>query len=231
MGSSVAQKLKLNEGSKVKIQEKDFIVAKVLPETGTVDDDRIFAHLHTIQALLGISGQISAIEIMGCCNAISDGLLGKLRNILPDTKITTIGQIVSTQIKTNQLMNKISIIFLIIILFVGVISIGNSIWANVNERKKEIGTLRMIGFTKSNIYKILLLKAAILGIIGGHMGYLVGTLSGMVLGPQLAGLNIEPIPIYLLWSVLISLIISLFGSLIPAYLAGKIEPYIIMQEA
>ena len=54
--------------------------------------------------MLGIDKQISAIEIMGCCNAITDGLLGKLRNILPDTKVITINQIVSTQIKTNKLM-------------------------------------------------------------------------------------------------------------------------------
>jgi len=231
IGSNIAKTLNLKQGDKVNILGTGFNVFNVLGETGTIDDDRIFAHLHTVQKLTGIENQISVIEIMGCCNAISDGLLGKLRNILPDTKITTINQIVSTQIKTNQLMNKISIIFLIIILFVGGISIGNSIWANVNERKKEIGTLRMIGFTKGKIYEILLLKAAILGIIGGILGYLVGTLSGVVLGPQLAGLNIEPIPIYLLWSVLISLFISLCGSLIPAYLAGKIEPYKIMQEA
>ncbi|MFC2131637.1 ABC transporter permease [Bacteroidota bacterium] len=231
VGSNIAQKLKLSDESKLKIQDNDFVVAKILPETGTIDDDRIFAHLHTVQNMLGVGSQISAIEIMGCCNAISDGLLGKLRNILPDTKITTINQIVSTQIKTNQMMNKISIIFLIIILFVGGISIGNAIWANVNERKKEIGTLRMIGFTKGKIYTLLLMKASILGVIGGVLGYLVGTLSGMILGPQLAGLTISPIPVYLLWSILLSLIISLLGSSIPAYLAGKIEPYVIMQEA
>lgn len=231
IGSNIAKTLKLNQGDKVKILTSDFSIFKVLGETGTIDDDRIFAHLHSVQKLTGIENQISVIEIMGCCNAISDGLLGKLRNILPDTKITTINQIVSTQISTNKLMNKISVIFLIIILFVGGISIGNSIWANVNERKKEIGTLRMIGFTKSKIYSILLLKASILGVVGGVLGYLIGTFAGMMLGPQLAGLNIEPIPIYLLWSVLISLTISLLGSLIPAYLAGKIEPYIVMQEA
>lgn len=231
LGANIAKSLKVKQGQKVNILGRDFSVFNVLGETGTIDDDRIFAHLHAVQDLTGIHNQISVIEIMGCCNAISEGLLGKLRNILPDTKITTINQIVSTQIKTNQLMNKISIIFLIIILFVGGISIGNSIWANVNERKKEIGTLRMIGFTKRKIYEILLLKAAILGVIGGILGYLIGTLSGMLLGPQLAGLTIEPIPIYLLYSIVLSLLISLLGSLIPAYLAGKIEPYKIMQEA
>ena len=159
IGSSISQLLKLTEGSTLTIENKAFSVVKVLPETGTVDDDRVFANLHTVQELLGTGEQISAIEVMGCCSEISDGLLGKMRNILPDTRITTIGQIVSTQIETNNLMNKLSLVFLIIILFVGSISIGNYIWANVNERRKEIGILRMIGYHKRHIYNILIMKA------------------------------------------------------------------------
>ena len=230
MGSAAAQRLGLSEDSKLKIKDQEFRVAKVLPETGLVDDDRIFAHLHTVQKLLGAGGQISAIEIMGCCNAITQGLLGKLRNILPDTRITTIAQIVSTQIKTNQLMKKVSFIFLIIILFVGGISIGNFMWANVNERRKEIGILLMIGTSKSSIYKLILAKAAILGLLGGVLGYAIGTIAGVILGPQLAGIVVRPFPIFLLWSVLLSMAISFFGSLIPAYLAAKIEPFTNMQE-
>jgi len=230
VGSTAAQRLELSEGSKVKIKNSEFRVAKVLPETGIVDDDRIFAHLHTVQDLLEIGRQISSIEIMGCCNAISEGLLGKLRNILPDTRITTIGQIVSTQIGTNRLMNKVSLIFLIIILFVGGISIGNFMWANVNERKKEIGILLMIGTPKSSIYTMLLVKATILGLVGGVLGYIIGTITGMILGPQLAGIIVQPVPIFLVWSILLSIVIAILGSLIPAYLAAKIEPFTIMQE-
>ena len=230
VGSGAAGKLLLKEGSEVTIENQKFRVSRVLPETGTIDDDRIFAHLTAVQNLLGIQDQVSAIEIMGCCSAISDGLLSKLRNILPDTRITTIGQIVSTQIETNKLMNKVSIIFLIIILFVGGISIGNYIWANVNERRKEIGVLRMIGARKSQIYFLLLLKASVLGILGGLLGYLIGTIAALLLGPYLADLPVYPVPVFLLWSVLISTGISLIGSSVPAYLAGKIDPFINMQE-
>ena len=230
VGSAAAKRLGLSEGSKIKIKNSEFSVAKVLPETGIVDDDRIFAHLHTVQDLLGISRQISAIEIMGCCNAISDGLLSKLRNILPDTRITTIGQIVSTQIETNRLMNKVSLIFLIIILFVGGISIGNFMWANVNERKKEIGILLMLGTPKSSIYTMLLVKATILGLVGGVLGYAIGTIAGVLLGPQLAGIMVRPVPVFLVWSILLSIVIAILGSLLPAYLAAKIEPFTIMQD-
>lgn len=230
IGSIAAEKLAVTEGGKVTIENKEFKVAKILPETGTIDDGRIFAHLHSVQNLLGIEEQISSIEIMGCCNAISDGLLSKMRNILPDTRITTIGQIVSTQIETNKMMNKISLIFLIIILLVGSISIGNYMWANVNERKKELGIYRMLGFSQSKIYSMLLLKAVILGFFGGIFGYIIGTLAGVFLGPQLAGIIVEPILVLFPVSVLLSIIISVIGSLFPTYRAAKIEPYSIMQE-
>ena len=231
VGSQIATRLNLKENSKLNISGREFNVAKILPETGTVDDDRVFAHLTVVQELLGIPDQISAIEIMGCCNAISDGLLGKLRNILPDTRITTISQIVSTQVETNQLMNKVSLVFLIIIFFVGSVSMGNFMWANVNERKKEIGILRMIGASKSTVYQLFLLKAVFLGISGGLTGYILGTLAGVILGPYLAGIFVQPVYMYLLWSLILSVIISLAGTIIPSYMAAKIDPHTNLQEA
>jgi putative ABC transport system permease protein len=230
IGSLAAKKLNIIEGGKIEILGNTLNVKKILPQTGTIDDDRIFANLKLVQSVLNIDNQISAIEIMGCCNAISEGLLSELRNILPNTRITTIGQIVSTQIETNQMMDKLSLIFLIIILFVGGISIGNYMWANVNERRKEIGTLRMIGATKKYIYQLLLIKAAILGIIGGTLGYVLGTISGIYLGPEFAQIDVQAVYIYFLYSIIISMGISLIGSVIPAALAAKIEPFSNMQE-
>jgi putative ABC transport system permease protein len=230
VGSAAAQRLNLKPGSKLTIEGREFNVAQVLTETGTVDDDRVFAHLHVVQELLGIQSQLSSIEIMGCCNAISDGLLGQLRNILPDTKITTIGQIVSTQIKTNNLMNRISLVILIIILVVGSVSIGNYMWANVNERKREIGILRMIGYSKGSIYNILLTKAVLIGFAGGISGYFAGALIAYFLGPSIAGINVLPIFSLLYWSLLLSVFITVIGSIIPAHLASKFEPYSNMQD-
>ena len=230
LGSAIAKRLKLNDGGNVEILGSTFKISRVLNETGTIDDDRVFIHLRRAQELLNIPNQVSAIEIMGCCNAISDGLLSKLRNVLPDTKVTTIGQIVATQIQTNKMMNKVSFIFLIIIIFVGGISIGNFMWANINGRRKEIGMLRMIGFNKMTIYKMILAKALVLGIIGGIAGYVLGTLAGVWLGPELAGLTVKPIPVLLGVSLIISIGVSIIGSLIPSYLAGRIDPFNNMQE-
>jgi putative ABC transport system permease protein len=230
LGSAIARRLAMNEGDTLIIERRSFSVTKVLPETGTIDDDRIFAHLNSVQQMLGIRNQISAIEIMGCCAAISDGLLGKLRNILPDTRITTIGQIVATQTETNALMNKLSLAIFVIILVVGGISIGNIIWANVVERKKEIGILRMLGFSNASISVMFITKAALLGLFGGLLGYALGTTAAVVLGPNIIGIDVPPLVSLLPLSVGLAMGIAGIGALWPAWLATRIDPYTNMQE-
>jgi len=230
VGNIAAERLKLSVGSTIELEGKPFKVTHILSETGTIDDSRIFAHLHVVQELLGVGSQINVIEIMGCCDEISEGLLAKLRNILPDTRVTTINHIVKTQIETNQLMSKISIVLLIIIVLVGAISIGNYMWANVEERRREIGTLITLGLRKTHIYRLFISKSLVLGVVGGSLGYLFGTIAATILGPQLAGLDISPIPIYFLWSVLIAIIISILGSWYPIYSAARMDPALIMQE-
>jgi putative ABC transport system permease protein len=230
IGNLVAERLNLELGSSLPIKGRTFQVTHVLPETGTVDDNRIFAHLHTAQQSLGLDGQVSNIEIMGCCSEISDGLLGKLRNILPDTRIITIGHIVNTQIETNTLMAKVALVLLVIIILVGSFSIGNYMWANVEERRREIGTLITIGWGRRHIYWLFLAKAIILGLVGGVLGYVTGTVSAVILGPYLAGLQIGPVIGYFWWSILVAIVISLVGSWYPTYRAARIDPAIIMQE-
>jgi putative ABC transport system permease protein len=230
LGSDAAVRLGLAEGDSLTVGESTLRVARVLEETGTVDDGRVFTHLHTVQKLLGAEDQISAIEVMGCCNAISDGLLSELRNVLPDTRITTVKQIVSTQIETNSLMRRISLTFLAIVLFVGAVSIGNFMWANVNERRREIGILRLLGAPRGSIYGMLLAKAAILGLLGGAFGFALGSIAATQLGPQFVRM-----PVAVLWLLLpiacgLSVLVAVFGAAVPAWIAGRLEPVTNMQE-
>jgi len=230
VGAEAARRLGAVEGGTLAVLGRDLKVARLLPATGTVDDDRIFVHLHTMQALVGAPGQVSAIEIMGCCNAISDGLLAKLRNVLPDTRVTTIHQIVATQLETNQLMRKVSLAFLVIVLLVGTVSIGNYLWANVNERRREIGILRMVGAPRSSIYGLLLAKAAFLGVVGGAAGFALGTLAALWLGPYLANLRVRTDWSLLPVAVGAALGVALLGAWLPARAASRIEPFSSMQE-
>ena len=138
---------------------KKFTVTAVLPETGTVDDSRIFAHLHTVQDLTKKGPVVNAIEIIGCCQEISAGLVDKLNATLPDAKVVTVAQIVKSQQNINRMMSNLSLMFLVIIVFVGGASIANYMYANVFERRREIGTLMALGADSRLVLKVFLLKA------------------------------------------------------------------------
>ena len=230
VGADVGSALSLKEGDGLTVLGQAFQVTAVLPQTGTVDDSRVFAHLHRVQEIAGKGPVVNAIEIVGCCQEISNGLVQKINSLLPDAKVVTITQIADAQIKMNHMMSRLSFIFLVIILFVGGAGIANYMYANVFERRREIGTLMALGANSFLILRIFLLKALLLGLVGGVGGYVLGTVLAMTMGPRLAGVPVLPMPLLALWAVLISLGLTLAASFFPARRAARLDPCATFQE-
>lgn len=230
IGADVAAKLGLNEAAGLDVLGKSFNVTAVLPQTGTVDDSRIFAHLHIVQDLSKKGPVINAIEVVGCCQEISKGLVEKINRLLPDAKVVTITQIADAQIKINRMMSNLSLMFLVIIVFVGGASIANYMYANVFERRREIGTLMALGANSGLVLRIFLLKAMILGVAGGIGGFLIGSILAMILGPKLAGIIVWPMPLLALLAVGISVALALVASYFPARRAARLDPCATFQE-
>lgn len=230
VGANVAAYLNLKDGDSLEVLGKKFTVTAVLPETGTVDDSRIFAHLHTVQDLSKKGSVLSAIEIIGCCQEISDGLVAKLNAVLPDAKVVTVAQIVKSQQNVNRLMSNLSLMFLVIIVFVGGASIANYMYANVFERRREIGTLMALGADSRLVLKVFLLKALLLGGAGGVGGYILGSIFAFVLGPQLAGIRVWPMWELAIAAIVISVGLTLVASFFPARSAARLDPCATFQE-
>jgi putative ABC transport system permease protein len=230
VGAEVASALSLEEGSSLSVLGQSFRVTAVLPQTGTVDDSRVFAHLHRVQDITGKGPVVNAIEIVGCCQEISKGLVQKINTLLPEAKVVTITQIADAQIKMNHMMKRLSFIFLVIIVCVGGAGIANYMYANVFERRREIGTLMALGANSRLILRIFLLKALLLGLVGGAAGYLLGTVMAMTLGPRLAGVPVLPMPLLSLWAMLISVGLTLVASFFPALRAAHLDPCATFQE-
>ena len=230
VGSDVASKLQLKEGEEIAMLDKPFKISAILPQTGTVDDSRVFAHLHTVQDLTGKDAVVNAIEVVGCCEQISKGLVAKINYLIPDAQVITISQVVDTQVKTNALMRNLSTLFLVIIIAIGGASIANDMYNNVYERRKEIGTLVALGANSSVVLKVFLKKALLLGILGGVGGYIIGTIIAVVLGPLVAGVPVLPIPYLFFVAVGLSVCITLIASYFPARYATRLDPCTVLQE-
>ncbi len=230
VGSDVAAKLQLKEGQEITMLDTPFKISALLPQTGTVDDSRIFAHLHTVQDLTGKEAVVNAIEVVGCCEQISKGLVAKISYLIPDAQVITISQVVDTQVKTNQLMRNLSTLFLVIIIAIGGAGIANDMYNNVYERRREIGTLVALGANPSVVLKVFLKKALLLSLLGGVGGYIIGTCIAIVLGPLIAGVPVLPIPYLFFVAVGLSVCITLVASYFPARYAARLDPCTVLQE-
>ncbi|MEW6138101.1 MAG: FtsX-like permease family protein [Thermodesulfobacteriota bacterium] len=230
VGADVAATLGVKANDTISVMGKTFTVAAVLPETGTVDDSRVFAHLHTVQEIAGKGRAVNVIEIVGCCDQISKGLASRINGLLPEAKVVTIAQVVDTQIKTNRMMSSLSMVFVAVIVLVGGASIANYMYGNVHERRREIGTLMALGAGSGLVLKMFLLKALLLGLAGGVAGYVLGTVLALLLGPKLAGIIVLPMPTLMPWAIGISVFIALVASYFPARRAAWLDPFATLQE-
>ena len=230
IGADVAAAQGLSEGSTANLLGESFTVVAVLPETGTVDDSRIFAHLHTVQRLAGKGEVVNCIEVVGCCKEIASGLVAGVNKLLPDAKVVTVKQVVDTQVKVHNMMERLSQLFVAIIVVVGGAGIANYMFANVSERRREIGTLMAMGADSRLIQRMFLAKALVLGLVGGVGGFVIGTVLAVALGPKLAGVTVLPMPLLSVWAVAISVGIALVASYIPARRAAMLDPVATFRE-
>jgi putative ABC transport system permease protein len=230
IGADMAAALKLTECGSVQLMGRSFKVSAVLPQTGTVDDARAFTHLHTVQQMAGKGAVVNAIEIVGCCQQISQGLVQKINQLLPDAKVATITQIVDTQIKTNRMIRRLSMLFLTIIVLVGGASIANYMFANVFERRREIGTLMALGAGSAVVLRMFLLKAVWLGLAGGVGGYVLGSALAAILGPRVAGVPVLPMLMPLFWAVGVAVVVCVAATYLPARRAARLDPSAALQE-
>jgi putative ABC transport system permease protein len=224
LGADVAAHSGLKEGDLVELLGERFTVLAVLPSTGTVDDSRVFAHLHTVQRLSGKGEVVNVVEVVGCCKQIAAGLVEKLTALLPQARVLTITQVVQTQQNVNWMMTNLSLIFLAVLLAVGTASMASALYANVSERRKEIGTLMALGATPGLVLRLVVGKALVLGVAGGVGGFLLGSTLALWLGPQLAGVAVRPVPALALLASGLAVGAALLASGPPAWSAARLDP-------
>jgi putative ABC transport system permease protein len=230
VGADVAASAGLKTGDQIMLLGMPFIVSGIIPPTGTVDDGRVFAHLHAVQRLANKGETVNVIEIMACCQDAAGGLTGQLAEQFPDLKVVTITQVVDTQVAVNRLMTRLSYLFFAILLVAGVASIAGTMFANVTERRREIGTLMALGATPALVSRLFLGKALIVGLAGGAIGYLSGTVVAVVLGPYWAGISVRPVPSLAAMALGLAAIVALLASYLPARRAALIDPCLCFRE-
>ena len=227
MGSQVATLLGFSAGDTINLSGTPFKVATVLKPTGAAEDNAIISSLDTAQNLLGKQGKLSMVEISAFCQGcpISEMTL-QIAEKFPKAKVTAMKQAVMSKMQSIDMFKSFSLGVSVIVILIGSLLVLVTMMGSVNERTREIGIFRAIGFRRGHVMQIILLEAMLLGIIGGIMGFAIGNLIAYSIIPVVmkdgvfAGINTNLGII----SILMAVALSLLASLYPAFKASNMDP-------
>jgi len=236
LGYQVASIFKIEEGEKIDIFDKPFRLKKVLFETGSKDDIRIYGHLHDIQKVLDLPGQINEIKALECLCLIESSdknidprVLAKkqLAEILPEGKVILLQGIAKIREKQRAAMEGYLSFIMPIILVVCGAWIAVLTMMNVRDRRQEIGIIRALGHNSSKIAVLFLGKSFLIGLVGAFIGYFAGTAVALKYGPEIFKITAKAIkPEYSLmtWAVIVAPIFATIASFIPVTIAVTQDP-------
>jgi putative ABC transport system permease protein len=228
VGSSAAHHLNLQDGQSLDIQGQSFRVRGILEETGSQDDALIFADLARVQKTMGKEGQLSLIEVAAFCNSCPiDEIVKQISEVLPGAKVAAIKQAVESRMETLRHFKRFSVGISAVVLLIGSLIVFTTMMASVNERTREIGIFRAMGFRKRHIIQVILLEAFLIGLLAGVMGYLAGVGSSRLALPYFLQVQDPKIVWDLvmgLSAIAISVAVGLAASIYPALRAARMDP-------
>ncbi len=150
-------------------------------------------------------------------------------------EVKTWDQLSDFYTKTQALFGRMFLVLKIVIAIIVMLSIYNTMNMSVLERTREIGTIMALGARRSRVMALFLTEGAMLGMLGGGLGIIVGT--GITWLVQQIGIPMPPppgttitwfsepalVPSVMVFAFVLSLITALVSSWYPAYKASRLE--------
>ncbi len=129
----------------------------------------------------------------------------------------------------------------LVIMAIAAVNIAHTFLMMVAERRHEIGIMRALGATPSDIRLLILLEAALVGLLGGILGHLLAyamsRAANAVATRLLEGVVVLPgdlfsfQPAFVALSLLGAVLFAVFGALVAARKAARLDPATVLSSS
>lgn len=233
-------------------------VAGVLT-TGGDEEEQVFVPLATAQALVGLTRGADRVLVSALvepdeklrsdlrgrdpaqltpeqyatwyCSPVMGAVLTQIKEALPGTEARPIRRIADAE---GAFLGRIGL--LMTILTVGTVlasaaAVATIMTAAVRERHAEIGLMKALGADSVQVAQMFLSEAAIVGILGGLLGYLAGLGLARLVAQQVFGAPAASPLMLLPLALMLSLGVVLGGSVLPIRWAMRLRARVLLEGA
>ena len=227
VGFTAARQLGLAPGSSIQLRSGDHEISLTVAgivTTGSAEDNQILTNLDSAQALAGLSGRVSLVQVsVSGTPAEIEGVTRKLADNLPGLDVRPVRQIAAAE---GTILGRIrGLIFwtIALILILSMLGVLASMAALAMERRRDVGLMKALGGTVQRIMRLFLIEAGTLGAVGGLLGFLLGVVLARWMGERIFGVAISPRLEVLPITIALTIGVALAGAF-PLRLLGRVRP-------
>jgi len=250
VGRKLLERLETRLGKRVVVMSQDpentiadrgfRIVGVYRAKLSSLEESFVYGGLETVQALLGVSGEVSEIAFTGDDYRQVDplhqrvsGVFGTDLEVLPWSKLDTYLGMMLT------MMDGFVLVWLVVIFMALSFGLVNTLMMAVFERVREIGLMQALGMKPSTILYQILLESLMLLALGLLIGNVLAIatilpvrdgidISSVAEGMEMMGVSSVLYPALKLKDLLMAnavvIVLGMLTSLMPAWRASQYRP-------
>lgn len=239
VGNILAHNLGMGVGDSFDLIEGEKVTIVGVYETPAVfENGALVMSLHELQRVMDRKGQVTGFSVI-----LDKDMKKSDPTLVPSlkTQIEGLEKKVSAMPTADhvgslteiQIVKAMALLTSAIALVIGLFGVMNTMVMAVNERTKEIGILRAVGWRPGRVLRLVLLEAVVLSLVGAVVGML-GSVALLQLLTRLPGVNglidghIHPL--FFVYGFVIATVVGLIGGILPARRAAKMLPTVALRQ-
>lgn len=220
VGARLAPLLNVSTGSMLTIGSSSHRVAGIL-ETGGDEDRQIVAPLPVAQSLTGTPGVIGKVFVSALtkpedafarrnpdslsppdrdrwyCSPYPQSIAYQLQEVIPHSHAEQIRRIAQNEGTVLSRINGLMLLITIAALLTSGLAVAAAMATAMFERREEIGLMKALGAGHFSLSVIFVTESVLLAMVGGVLGFGVGSLLATELGRAIFGSSIVTQPVLL----------------------------------
>jgi putative ABC transport system permease protein len=247
LGERLAARLGVRAAEDVTLAGRQLRVRGIL-STGGVEDDEVVAPLAVAQEILGRPGAVRRVYVSALtkpedafarrdpkslsgpiydrwyCSPYPQSIAFQLAEAVPHAHAEQVRQVSQNE---GAVLTRIEgLIFLITLaaLFASALAVSAAMATTMFERRAEVGLMKALGAGKLAVASIFFAEAALLALIGGLAGFVVGAVLAHQIGRSIFNSEISISPVLLPVILVIAVIVTFAGSAAAIRRAVGLDP-------